>query len=259
MGEGEQESALLGGGSALVQAVQAPGHNGVQAGLLHEGVAAHVTLPTPHQIAPLPLPSRLQPLSSAQCNREQYAVIVVQGHGGERGGVPGMGVQHKAHHRGETAHRPRWRMGKSFGGACGGAGDGGVGGEANAEKGKGGGERLSKGKGGGGTGKREARGEKGNSGGGEKGKGKGGERKKEEGKWKKGGATEEMSTVMWCNHNSMTNTSLIANLPASVTTLQHCLHGVSLSSTKSCAVLTPKKWASFNSRTCLSRYEQGDA
>ena len=54
---------LLGGRGALIQAIQPPGYNGVQAWLLHQGVTAHVTLSTPHQISPLPLSSRLQPQS----------------------------------------------------------------------------------------------------------------------------------------------------------------------------------------------------
>lgn len=49
----------LGGRCALIKTVQPPGYNGVQAGLLHEGVTAHVALPTPHQVPPLPLASRL--------------------------------------------------------------------------------------------------------------------------------------------------------------------------------------------------------
>lgn len=56
---------LLGSGCAFIKAVQPPGYDGVQAGLLHQGVAAHVALPTPHQIASLPLASRLHTVSAS--------------------------------------------------------------------------------------------------------------------------------------------------------------------------------------------------
>ena len=49
--------SILGSRSALIRAIKAPGHNGMQAGLLHQRVAAHVTLPTPHQISSLPFAS----------------------------------------------------------------------------------------------------------------------------------------------------------------------------------------------------------
>ena len=51
---------LLGGGGTLIKAVQPSGHNGMQAGLLHERISAHVALPTAYQIPSLPLASRLQ-------------------------------------------------------------------------------------------------------------------------------------------------------------------------------------------------------
>ena len=56
----DKRKNLLGCRGALIRALKAPGHNGVQAGLLHQGVAAHVALPAPHQVAPLPLARRLQ-------------------------------------------------------------------------------------------------------------------------------------------------------------------------------------------------------